>query len=102
MGALQALRSLDRRVLPVEKQKSPDAWLNMASRWWVLLVAAGAYVTTTLVVVALMDSAAARVMALAGLLPPTVFFGYAAGQQKAEHDRLMGRDPLAKRRPTSL
>jgi hypothetical protein len=103
MGASESLRALDRRVLPAERvRKSPEAWRKAASRWWVLLVVAGLYVIAIVVMVALMENPVPRVLALAGLLPWTVFFGYFAGQQKAEDDRLKGRDPLAKRRPPGV
>jgi uncharacterized membrane protein len=101
MGVAESLRSIDRRVLP-ETRKSPKAWRKAAARWWVLLIAAGVYVAAAVVAAALMTSAIPRVLALAVLLPWTVFFGYAAGLQRTENDRLHGRDTFAKRRPPGL
>lgn len=60
------------------------------------------YGAMAVVVLASLDRPASRVTAMPGMLLLLIFFGFRAGQMKAEDDRLNGRDPLAKRRPPSL
>jgi hypothetical protein len=81
---------------------SPSLWRQVSSRWWMLLALAGVFVVTTGIYEAITGTAVARLLVAVTFGFVAILCGFVAGQQKAEHDRLNRRDPLAKHRPPGV
>ena len=93
----QRLRELDRRVLREDRLATPEGWRREMSRWWLWVAAAGVAGAVALVGDLMDGDVLAVYVLMAGM------WAFRAGQQKAEHDRLTGRDRLlGRRRPPGV
>ena len=90
---MQRLRALDRKVLG-SPRPTPERWRRNASRWWIGLAAANVLVVVAVVTTFLTGEGGAVILTFTAVL-----LAFEAGQLRAEHARLEGRDVFAKVRP---
>ena len=87
---MQRLRDLDRRVLG-EVRHTPERWRRKTSQWWVGLAAACFLVVVAVVTTFTTGEGGAVILTFTAVL-----LAFEAGQLRAEHARLEGRDLFAR------